>query len=159
MSRYIACGNLERFTLLKQSHQGDWRMHPHGLVRMQQLRGLSIVKFLLKSVTRLVGNTSETAPKTRLWNLERLSASLDVGGRRRGRRFHFEQLRRRVATLLDSCIDATSAHIADTLSMLVHDVGQLDYEEIAVVYEDVRQRRWRPDLQRYDAQIMPIIPQ
>lgn len=152
VSRYIACGNLQQFTLLKLSHQGEWRMHPHRHPSAQlPLRALSISKLVLKSVTQLVLNASESDEP---WVSDNLTAalsyaSLDAGAvvrmrpqlrrvDKRGRRFRFQQLRRRWLSL------TTSAHDdVDTIASLVSDVARLDYQEITRLYEDVQQRRWR----------------
>ena len=152
-------------------HPLQWRRHE------EQLRALSIVKLVLKSVGHLMRNSSE--PKLKAHRiLHQLSASLSHGSLdagdvvqtppqlrrvdKRGRQFRFEQLRRRVASLLANCriVGVTSAHVVDAVASLARDVVQLDYDEIATIYDDVLQRRWRPsstllpfaiDLERYDS--------
>lgn len=49
MSRYIACGNLESFTLLKATHQGELRTSPYAY-DAEQLRALSLMKMTLQAV-------------------------------------------------------------------------------------------------------------
>ena len=49
VSRYIACGSLESFTLLKATHQGELRMSPYAY-DTEQLRARSILKMTLQSV-------------------------------------------------------------------------------------------------------------
>lgn len=49
MSRYIACGSLESFTLLKATHQGELRTSPYAY-DTEQLRALSLMKMTLQAV-------------------------------------------------------------------------------------------------------------
>ena len=49
MSRYIACGNLDSFTLLKATHQGELRTSPYAY-DTEQLRALSLMKMTLQAV-------------------------------------------------------------------------------------------------------------
>lgn len=49
MSRYIACGSLESFTLLKATHQGELRTSPYAY-NTEQLRALSLMTMSLEAV-------------------------------------------------------------------------------------------------------------
>jgi len=71
VSRYIACGSLESFTLLKATHQGELRTSPYAY-DTEQLRARSLLKMTLHAVR------PASSPPSSGWQLKEADMGLIV---------------------------------------------------------------------------------
>ena len=158
VSRYIACGSRESFTLLKHTHQGELRTNPYGY-DTEQLRDFSVMKIVLQAV-RPISPLSKDIDVTLIINSLVFSFAAKVtdarsadGGRMRmpplrdvdktNRMFNFADLRLEIRQMLENVEREMAGHgdvaakgVIDTISSISRLIRYLDYQEIVTLVND-----------------------
>lgn len=163
MNRYIACGSLESFTLLKMTHQGEVRTSPYAY-DTEQLRSLSLMKLTLQAV-RHASSSSTWSPKdldtglsigslvysfpgtnasSSSWlsdGLMRMPLLRDPDQLHQGGVDNIvEEVDRLLAKSVDQLEESQEEAAVDTISAISHLVRHLDYQKISTLVGEVDHR-------------------
>lgn len=165
VSRYIACGSLESFTLLKMTHQGDVRTSPYAY-DTEQLRALSLMKLTLQAVRQaatysspvwhpkdmdsgvsigsLVYSFPGTSASGHSWmssdGLMRMPPLRDVDQLHQGTENVLDELERLLARAADQMEENQEETAVDTISAILYLVRHLDYHKIHTLVGDIGHR-------------------
>ncbi len=164
MSRYIACGSLESFTLLKMTHQGEVRTNPYAY-DTEQLRSLSLMKLTLQAVRHAsslpsaawppkdldaglaIGSLVYSFPGTSAggnsWlsdGLMRMPPLRDSDQLHQGADYMLDEVERLLAKAVDQMEENQEETAVDTISAISHLIRHLDYQKINSLVGDVGHR-------------------
>lgn len=164
VSRYIACGSLESFTLLKMTHQGEVRTSPYAY-DTEQLRALSLMKLTLQAVRQaatnslpvwfskemdngvLIGSlvysfpgTSATGHSFMSDGLMRMPRLRDADQLHQGTEHITEEVERLLTKAVDQLEDGQEETAVDTISAISYLIRHLDYLKISGLVGDVGHR-------------------
>ena len=166
VSRYIACGSLESFTLLKMTHQGEVRTSPYAY-DTEQLRALSLMKLTLQAVRHVALFASSSSS----WPPKDLDAGLSIGSLvysfpgtsaagnswlsdglmrmpplrdsdqlHQGTEHMLDEVERLLAKAVDQMEESQEETAVDTISAISHLVRHMDYQKINALVGDVGHR-------------------
>ncbi|EFX74857.1 hypothetical protein DAPPUDRAFT_323929 [Daphnia pulex] len=162
VNRYIACGSLESFTLLKMTHQGEVRTSPYAY-DTEQLRSLSLMKLTLQAV-RHASSSSALPPKdldsglaigslvysfpgtnasSSSWlsdGLMRMPLLRDPDQLHQGVDNLLEEVDRLLAKAVDQMEVSQEEAAVDTISAISHLVRHLDYQKISSLVGEIGHR-------------------
>lgn len=164
VTRYIACGSLESFTLLKMTHQGEVRTSPYAY-DTEQLRALSLMKLTLQAIRQATTYSSQawhskdmdngvsigtlvysfpgTSATGHNWmsdGLMRMPRLRDADQLHQGTEHVLEELERLLTKAVDQLEEGQEETAVDTISAISHLVRHLDYNKISSLVGDVGHR-------------------
>ncbi|KAI9559672.1 hypothetical protein GHT06_013677 [Daphnia sinensis] len=162
VTRYIGCGSLESFTLLKMTHQGEVRTSPYAY-DTEQLRSLSLMKLILQAVRHAssssawppkeldtglsIGSLVYSFPGTNAsgnhWlsdGLMRMPPLRDADQLHQGVENMVDEVERLLAKAVDQIEESQEEAAIDTISAISHLIRHMDYQKVSTLVGDVGHR-------------------